>query len=200
MKSFIRVTPKKIGIIAVIVTVALIGISIFTKYFNQRTSRPFSFLVAGHAYGRHQDDNPGIYPPFKKKLLRLNQKVDFGFFLGDSIRDSNELSWNALSEDLKDIGFKVYLAAGNHDVEMIKKMIGPGYSARLHQGSLFVVLNSELGNPPCNITGAQLEFLKEELEKYQGRPDNIFIFMHRTIWANNKNQFSLLKSVMPNSF
>ena len=142
-----------------------------------------SFFVAGHAYGKPAPKGKKeLYPPFKEKFqfLNTNKNIEFGVLLGDVVRYPS--SWPNVLKELEELKMPYYVARGNHDgpLEDFEKMFGKSYKKIVQNNNLFIILDPNLSE--WNISGEQLNFLKETLKKEGQEADHIFIFMHQLIW------------------
>ena len=180
------------------ISLCAVIIFVFGLIFFQNQTSQYSFLIAGHPYGEKKPNSRGIYVPFKQALLRDKPKVDFGVFAGDSIEHADEASWKALLQDIDDVGLDIMLVPGNHDAPIIEKKQPPGYRFEKRNGSLFVILNSDDKGKPCHIVDEQLAFLQATLMQHAAQAENIFVFMHRPIWANHKTRYQHIKNLLAN--
>ena len=148
-----------------------------------------SFFVAGHAYGKPAPTGKKeLYPPFKEKFSFLNSKnLSFGVLLGDVVRYPS--SWPNVLKELDDLAMPYYIARGNHDgpLDEFEIMFGKSYNKFVHDNNLFIILDPNIDQ--WNISGDQLDFLKESLQNEGQVADHIFIFMHQLIWWS-KDKFS----------
>lgn len=166
---------------------------------NEEIKKDYSFFVAGHTYGKPRVDNIGFHPPFKNKfnLINNDKLIDFGFLTGDIVITSTEKNWNEIDSDLKLLNCPVYFAVGNHDIdnlELYKSRYGETYKSFIHNSDLFIILDPNIDN--WNISGNQLLFLKNTLEKNHFNVNNIFVFFHQLLWWEPDN---LYKNVKMNS-
>jgi len=158
----------------------------------------YSFFIAGHTYGipNLKKDNVGIYKAFKKKFnyIKKQEKIKMGFLLGDVVWIPEY--WDIALKDLAQLQMPVYIVRGNHDgsLESFEKKFGKSYKKFFYNKDLFIILDLNLDH--WNITGEQLNFLKEAILNDSKKARNIFIFSHQVFWYN-KNMF---KNALPNSF
>ncbi|MGE5395848.1 MAG: metallophosphoesterase [Candidatus Saccharibacteria bacterium] len=157
----------------------------------------YSFLVAGHAYGAHAGTNPGLHPPFLKKLQEEKDAAIEGLFLtGDIVNTSTAASWAEVEKELSELGLTSYYIMGNHDnntigkAEFIKKHGGLYYYFNLHN-DLYIILNSTESDR--SISTAQLAFLTDVLQKASSTNNRVFIFFHEVIW-NSAGKYRLVRS------
>lgn len=154
-----------------------------------RDAAPFSFVVAGHVYGR-----PGLSQPRPASTLVAGARwlsadsPDFSVLLGDTV-----FGWQSeqLGETLpflrEQLPGPVFQAVGNHELSdpaRNEALFGARYHAFDHGGCRMVVLDSE--SDPWLVRGRQLEFLSAELDaaaQRAPRPRAFFLFSHKPIWA-----------------
>ena len=159
---------------------------------------PYSFFIAGHTYGNHLAENIHLHPPFKNQFAYIRDYPDitFGILTGDIVRESNVKSWDAVDEDIADLGMPVYFAPGNHDVnnrELFELRYGDPlnnnrtYRYFKNEQDLFIVLDSELDE--WNISGDQLTFLMDVIGENAKDSRNIFVLVHALIWWDDENIF-----------
>ena len=165
----------------------------------------YSFFVAGHSYGDIHTQTLGFHPPFRKYFDSLNAlpALELGIFTGDMVAQSTKEAWDTLDQELlllKDRNENIlptYIAVGNHDIEY------PVYKARygdttffsfFHRKDLFIIIDPSLDK--WNITGDQMDFLKNTLETDAPEAVNIFVFFHQLLWWEEYNQF---RNVLPNN-
>jgi len=150
----------------------------------------YSFYVAGHTYGKPGVNNIGFHPPFKDKFDWLNELefLDFGILTGDIVLSGTEQNWNEIDEDLKLLEDQVYFAAGNHDMTdrpLYESRYGKSYQSFVHNKDLFVLLDPNIDE--WNISGVQLDFLKNTLNDNANDVDNIYVFFHQLLWWSPDN-------------
>lgn len=159
---------------------------------------PYSFFVAGHVYGSPFRKAPGLHPPFVEEFSFIRQvpHLKFGFFTGDIVYYSRDTFWNAIDQQVENLGVPVHFAVGNHDEghrSPYQERYGKTFFGFEKNNDLFLVLNPGLNG--WNIKGKQLEFLKKQLKKARYFK-NVFIFFHQVLWWSPDNKFS---SMPPNS-
>jgi hypothetical protein len=152
----------------------------------------YSFFVAGHTYGNPNGSNPGLHPPFIKSFgwINENEDIDFGILTGDIVRKSDVPSWDSVDAQLEKLRPKVYFCPGNHDIknrELYESRYGKRFYSFSYANDLFIVMDGSLDR--WNISGEQLEFLKEELQA-DPATGNIFLFIHQLVWWDEDNVFS----------
>jgi hypothetical protein len=180
------------------VIVAIVIFSLCYSCPKTKIEKKYSFFVAGHAYGKpgEFEDNIGVHPPFKKKLdyLKSDSIIAFGVLTGDMIENGNiDEEWDELDDDLKYIGKKIYFAPGNHDVgtnykrEKFINRYGNTYVSFVHKEDLFITLDPNLDK--WNISGEQLEWLKNVMSLEAPKAQNIFVFFHQVLWWEKDNAY-----------
>lgn len=181
-----------------ITLVLLIGICF--AGISQAQQNSYSFFVAGHTNGQPGVKN-GIHPPFKEKFeyIRSRPEIKFGIFTGDIVAANPKAEdWDKVDADLDTLGLPVHFTVGNHDMEnreLYESRYGNTYYSFSHQNDLFIVLDPNLNQ--WNITGAQLEFLKNTLNSNTSTTNNIFVLFHQLLWWKPNNVYA---NIGPNSF
>ena len=185
-----------------VIVILIIGISLLSSCVKDSIPKPptesYSFFVAGHSYGNHLTDNIHLHPPFADQFsyIREYPDISFGLLTGDIVRNSNVESWDAVDEDIAELGMPVYFAPGNHDVinrTLFEERYGDSlnnnktYRYLINEQDLFIILDSELDK--WNISGEQLSFLKTVLNENHETSKNIFVFVHALIWWDDENIF-----------
>lgn len=164
----------------------------------------YSFFVAGHIYGSPVVESNHIHPPFEAIIPYLNssREMAFGVFTGDLVRKSEQVYFDTLMADLAELKMAWYVAPGNHDVgdwKLYRQYFGDHlnedktYHSFIKNNDLFIILDGNLNRE--SIVGDQLLFLKNNLEEYGSKCNNIFVFVHQLIWWSKDNEF---KSIVTN--
>ena len=157
---------------------------------ESQNSIKYSFFVAGHSYGKPGKVQLGLYDQFKSKFNIINddKNMKFGILTGDIVRQADKESWDAVDEDLKKIKVPVYFSRGNHDgnLNFFKKRYGNTYQSFKKGKDIHIILDSNISE--WNITGNQLNFLKENLSNLT-EVHNIFIYVHHIIWWNESEYY-----------
>ncbi len=169
---------------------------IFFSCEKKEIKKHYSFFVAGHTYGEPRVDNIGFHPPFKNKfeLINNNNLIDFGILTGDIVITSTTKNWDEIDDDINLLNCPVYFAVGNHDVDnlqLYKSRYGETYKSFIHNSDLFIILDPNIDN--WNISGNQLNFLKNTLVKNYSNVDNIFVFFHQMLWWEPDNIYKNIK-------
>ncbi len=155
----------------------------------------YSFFVAGHTYGKPRVNNKGFHPPFKQKfdLIKSDTTIQFGVLTGDIVHRSSNRDWNEIDTDILALGKKVYFAPGNHDLtkpELFTQRYGETFKKFVYNSDLFIILDPNIDQ--WNISGEQLDFLKETLKRNRKKVNNIFVFFHQVLWWNENNIYKNL--------
>jgi hypothetical protein len=158
----------------------------------------YAFFVAGHVYGHPYTDDTTIHPPFLEKVgwIRDYPRMKMGFFTGDIVRLGRAGDWDGVDRVVASLNMPVYFAPGNHDMTdraLFEARYGKTYFHFIYENDLFIVLDPNMDQ--WNISGDQLTFLKEVLEKNRGC-SNVFVFLHQVIWVERKKIFRMF---IPNS-
>jgi len=161
---------------------------------DQYSTKNFSFFVAGYVYSQS-----GIYLPFKEKFEHINNdtSIKFGVLAGDIVSDGLAEQWDSVDMDITELEMPVYFALGNHDNRnrrLFKSRYGNTYYNFTYNNDLFIILDPNIDG--WNISGDQLNFLKQELSEIEPVIDNVFVFFHQLLWWSNDNKYS---KVIPNS-
>ncbi|RLD90317.1 MAG: hypothetical protein DRJ09_04505 [Bacteroidetes bacterium] len=161
----------------------------------------YSFFIAGHTYGKPGVNNPGLHPPFKQKFeyIKSRDEIKFGVLTGDIVSPNpTAQDWDEVDADIAELGLPVYFAVGNHDMEnrpLYESRYGDTYYYFIFHNDLFVVLDPNID--AWNISGDQLQFMKNTVNDNYETVDNIFVLFHQFLWWEKDNIYSQLK---PNSF
>jgi len=174
---------------------------VFNNCEKSFKSRPYSFFIAGHTYGYpgYDIERNGLHPPFKNRfdLIKENNFIEFGVFLGDIVWEPSIKAWNNVDKDIKELGIPVYFTVGNHDNidrELFKSRYGDTYYHFIVNKDLFIILDPNIDS--WNISGEQLNFLTSVLDENYEHVDNIFVFFHQLLWWTPNN---IYKNIVFNS-
>lgn len=167
-----------------------------SEELQQHSSVRYSFFVAGHTYGKPGVDNVGLHPPFRDKyeLISKDKHIDFGVLTGDIVLRGNTANWDEVDADIALLDRPVHFAVGNHDMTdraLYEARYGKTYASFIHQDDLCIILDPNLDH--WNISGKQLEFLKETLDRDHKKVKNIFVFFHQALWWSADNKYNKLK-------
>ena len=155
--------------------------------------QPYVFAV----FGDNRPASPDLSPPdaYRTVLKKMDSfNPAFAVNTGDCVYGS----WNPLtvkaqyekySQVTKDnLRAKVYLAIGNHEIggnpvnQVFFAHELPGlYYSFDHGGDHFIVLDGDVIGQTNKVTGDQLEWLKEDLQKARAARHK-FVFIHRPLY------------------
>lgn len=156
----------------------------------------YSFLVAGHTYGNPVEETSGIYPNFKNQFSYINTipSIEFAIFTGDITRYGSQTQWEAIDEDLLELGFPCYFAVGNHDMknrQVYEERYGQTYYNFYHENDLFIILDPNIDS--WNINNQQLDLVKSLLNEINAKYNKIFVLFHQVLWWEANNEFKDIK-------
>jgi len=171
---------------------------VFNNCEKSFKSRPYSFFIAGHTYGYpgYDIERNGLHPPFKYRfdLIKENNFIEFGVFLGDIVWEPSIEAWNNVDRDINEIGKPIYFAMGNHDAidrDLFESRYGDTYFHFIYNQDLFIILDPNLDS--WNISGEQLIYLTSVLENNYQSVDHIFVFFHQLLWWTPNNIYKNIK-------
>lgn len=156
----------------------------------------FTFVVMGDSHVGKDPQAP-VSEPFARVIDEVNRlNPDFVVLAGDMIEGGYDPAaldrmWDQFDEAMARFRMPVYQVVGNHDVsnrsrqESYLRRYGdrfPLYYGFDHHGCRLIVLNSEVLNDPGRVTGAQLDWLRRELDAY-AQAREIFVFLHQPLFA-----------------
>ena len=82
-------------------------ISYFSVSYSMPKTFPYSFIVAGHAFGDHYSNHSGLYPKFydflSNNYLRA-QSTNFIVFTGDIVGTDDQKNWDTVTQQLQQLG------------------------------------------------------------------------------------------------
>jgi len=164
----------------------------------------FSFVVMGD--NRPGGSGDGIAQPqaFHRAIAEVNLfDPDLVVIVGDLIlgytQDVAKLNamWDAFDAACAKFTVPYYQVIGNHDVstEKMQRLYLERYGRRFplfysfdHEGCHFIVLDSDLHGEYRNVTGAQVEWLKADLERSKGARKT-FVFLHYPLWNYSESDW-----------
>jgi len=155
----------------------------------------WSFFVAGHTYGQVGGSNVGLYPLFLSffPMIETFPGMSFGVLTGDAVRNSDAQHFDSLDAQISKFGFPVHIAPGNHDVanrNLFESRYGSPFRSFRMRSDLVLILDSNADSN--NISGEQLEFLRDELSEYN-ESGNVFVFFHHMLWWRADNAYRKLR-------
>ena len=155
----------------------------------------YSFLVAGHTYGT---PSASLFPAASLiyGIDNINNlDIEFFILLGDIIqhqiksKNIGELEIEIFKKTIvEQVSVPILNSPGNHDVvnrELYDYYFGKSFFDFQIGSEIFIVLDSEIIEG--DIKGEQLNYILELLESVNTNTsiNNIFIFIHKTLWAVN---------------
>ena len=177
-----------------LIKIFLVLIAIF---FLSTSSFPsdFKFVILGDS----QFNNTDVFENMTKEVELL--KPAFVIQVGDMIHgltyDKEELQeeWARFKKQISPITMPFYPVPGNHDVgtqeseEVFGEVWGKNkyYYSWDYENNHFIVLDSDYKIQYNTIGDEQIEWLKKDLEEHKNA-DNIFIFLHRAIFIEAKDE------------
>lgn len=150
----------------------------------------FKFMVSGHFHGSSSSVSGMPASTLLANIDTLNSlNLAFTVCLGDLFLNVESDYRNYEKFLFKKLSMPLFNAVGNHDVDndLYKKRYGKTFEYFDIGTSRFIILDTELDNG--DIVGDQFSMLKKALG---GVSDNVFIFMHRTLWADDDQKLSNL--------
>lgn len=171
-------------------------VSPFNKLVISDTSKNYSFIVSGHFHG--ESTNKSTFPAstILAGIDTLNNLHSlFLMSLGDMFIDVNDTYINNYQKSLfSKLKMPLFNAVGNHDLangNLYEKVYGKEFYFFKIQSEIYIVLNSEVNDG--SIIGEQLEMLRSALAAGKNMEiKNIFIFIHRPLWAENNSEYKML--------
>jgi len=158
----------------------------------------FDFIV----FGDTRFATPGEHLPdaFKRILEEAGLiRPDFLIHTGDLVliygsdQKAEQEEYDKVDKFVSHLDHRGYFVPGNHDYSSpqalgnFRKLTNQNwdYFAYDYKGAGFIILNSELPGQIGRITGAQKEWLEQELEKRKNYPE-VFVFLHRPLFTPQK--------------
>ncbi|MBL4705516.1 MAG: hypothetical protein JKY54_13415 [Flavobacteriales bacterium] len=156
------------------------------KPFKSSDTTHYSFMVGGHFYGGN-DNNTGL--PINTVLANIdlfNHSTNhFTICLGDLYKDRDANVSLYVKSFFNKLQVPFINAVGNHDIgALIGTKADPQFLSFTYGNDIHVILNTELNDG--SIIGEQLEMFKKACE---AEVDNIFIYSHRPIWAEESSDY-----------
>lgn len=168
-----------------------------TSPFNKLTIKDsianYSFIVSGHFHGASTNVSTFPASSLLANIDTLNSSgASFIMSLGDMFLDVNEKYLDHYKKSLFDkLKIPLFNAVGNHDVSngnLYETVFGTTFFLFQRKSELYVILNTEVNDG--SIKGEQLEFFKEAIASASsGEIENVFIFSHRPVWAEQIEKY-----------
>ena len=80
-------TPTKVWLrrflLTSLISFLLIGVMVGVSSAENTEFASYKFAIAGHEYGSHHDQNPGLYPKFSEVFRSKDSDYQFILFAGD---------------------------------------------------------------------------------------------------------------------
>lgn len=174
---------------------------------HQEQKQAFNFVVMGdnRPANEFRPEQPYIYHKLVNKAVSLNPALILN--TGDLILGYDAYSQKKAKEEFNDFekatapirekDIPLYITMGNHSAytefarEDFKRRYKNKKTGKLYysldlENCHFIILCSELENKASQITGEQLEWLKEDLKQAEGK--HIFVLVHRPLYPKIKHQ------------
>jgi hypothetical protein len=163
---------------------------------------PLSFLVAGHVYGSHDENelHPALNLLTNVQLIN-KMDLDMVLILGDMVPDSTEEEFNNFEYYfLSYLDVPVFNAVGNHDVayrDVYLRRYGETVYSFSHKDHLFIFLDTTIEY--CSITSDQYEYISAVVEIARSNPatKGIHLLLHHVLFLD-QNTLTNEKKSMPN--
>jgi hypothetical protein len=158
----------------------------------ESAKKELTFIVSGHFHGSSANQSTFPASTLLSGIDTINKlEPQFLMSLGDLFLDVNDTYIKNYSRSLfNKLQMPLFNAVGNHDLSngnVYSKLFGETfYSFSINQ-NLFIVLNTEENDG--SIKNTQLGFFKTTLTTAQEQFENIFIFSHRPVWAENNKRY-----------
>jgi hypothetical protein len=156
------------------------------------TCNTYKILVTGHLHGS-SNNKSGFPASTLLGNLDLINGGNYAFMvsLGDLFMNPDTDIDNYYKSFFSKLSVPFFNAVGNHDVfgNKYKQHFGNTFFSFAKRTEIFIFLDTEINNG--DIISEQLLFLKNELSSID-TINNIFIFMHRPLWAE---EHPLMKNI-----
>ncbi len=146
----------------------------------------FSFMVSGHFHGASHSASGMPASSLMANLKNINEKKpDFIIAAGDLFLNVERDYKNYEKYLFNSLNVPLFNAVGNHDVDndTYNARYGETFVSFIIGNNGFILLDTERDNG--DIVGDQLDDLKMAIKEMKNCK-NLFIFMHRTLWANDE--------------
>lgn len=160
-------------------------------------SASYEFIVTGHLHGASYNKSGFPAASLLANIDTLNKlQPAFMISLGDLFMAVNPESINNYNRSFfSRIGFPLFNAVGNHDVnDLYKEKFGATWFAFSTPSEACIILDTEVNDG--KIEGDQKKFLEAQMSQAMSdtRIKNIFIFSHRPVWSENNPRYSSIFS------
>jgi len=159
---------------------------------NDSASESFAFAVVGDSQPKGVFGQPEVFG----KIIRETNKsgAEFVIHLGDKISGSRDIEtvrkkYEEFLAVIKELKIPVHYTVGNHEItgsknneDIHRELFGQLYYSFVRNNALFIVLNTEYAGEEGSISGRQMEWLKNTLDR--GKDCKyIFVFIHRPLFS-----------------
>ncbi len=154
----------------------------------------FDFVVTGDT----QSNRQLVFQTdlFKQMIREWNSlKPAFVVEVGDLVlggsADNVPPQWDLFQQTIAECQVPYFPVPGNHDIsdalseQLWQERMGPTRYAFSYGNSRFIVLDSEEVDAPDRLSGAQVAWLKQELEN--STASNIFLFLHQPYFTSYRD-------------
>jgi predicted phosphodiesterase len=159
---------------------------------------PIHIVVMGdNRQMNHYAEQPVVLRKAMNAIAAENP--DYVFHTGDFIRGYTSdpklvEAWYAEWFDIiKPVKDKMYIAPGNHDIwskasmDIYQQKIGDSYLVKEIGPAVFIVVNSWFPDQMNKVTGAQFDWLQQQLEKYKNKKFK-FVFSHSPAYSSGSHE------------
>lgn len=164
------------------------------KCFNLNKNKEkiiYKTLVIGHAYGRSEETNKGLYPKLLDYLKKEKIFYDLIILNGDIVRNPSTENYKFAIDQISNFSKKIFIVPGNHDVginldnerrKIYEDFFKDKKNYFLLNKNLFFSLDTNYG---ISILKKDFDQLKKLLKNNE--ISNLFIFSHHIPWRNFMN-------------
>ncbi len=159
---------------------------------NDAACESFTFAVVGDSQPKDIFGQPEV---FKKIIGKINESpAEFLVHLGDKISGSRKGAtvkeqYAEYLDIVKELKAPVWYTVGNHEIAGMKSnedihrdLFGHLYYSFVHNKVLFIVLNTEHAGKEGSISGRQMEWLKNTMERGKDCKYS-FVFLHKPLFS-----------------
>ena len=161
--------------------------------FNSQKNKDkilFKTLIIGHAYGRSEENNKGLYPKLLDFLKKENNFYDLIVLNGDIVRNPSLKNYSIAINQITKFTKKLFIVPGNHDVgidlnnkrrEVYNTFFSKNKNFFIYKKNLFFSLDTNYG---ISILKKDYIHLKKLIQKNKNI-ENLYIFSHHIPWRNH---------------